>query len=135
MEGKGLRAYRCRRSHRRLPYLPCRPYLPYPAYHRPYRPYRPLRLSHLGRRLVRPRQPTGSPLARHSLRALRCNNFFLNFIMYLIEIRLQVVHPLALLQQTWPILLFKLLLPQQEAHIGARGMRFGVLDIDLAVKF
>ena len=53
---------------------------------------------------------------------------------YLIEIRLQIMHPLALLQQARPVLLLELLLPQQEAHIGARGVRLGVLDIDLAVE-
>lgn len=53
---------------------------------------------------------------------------------YLIEIRLQIMHPLALLQQARPVLLLELLLPQQEAHIGAGGMRLGVLDIDLAVE-
>lgn len=44
------------------------------------------------------------------------------------------MHPLAILQQTRPVLLLELLLPQQEAHIGARGMGLGVLDIDLAVE-
>ena len=54
---------------------------------------------------------------------------------YLVEIRLEVVHPLALLQQARPVLLLELLLPQQEAHVGARGMCLRVIDIDLAVEF
>ena len=53
---------------------------------------------------------------------------------YLVEIRLQIMHPLALLQQARPVLLLELLLPQQEAHIRAGGIRRGVLDIDLAVE-
>ena len=45
------------------------------------------------------------------------------------------MHPLALLQQPRPILLLHLLLPQQEVHIRARGLRLGILDVDLAVEF
>ena len=55
--------------------------------------------------------------------------------MYLVKIRLQEMHSLAVLQQSWPILLVELLLPQNKAHIGARCMRLGVLDIDLSVEF
>ena len=44
------------------------------------------------------------------------------------------MHALAILQQTRPVLLLELLLPQQEAHIRAGGIRRGVLDIDLAVE-
>ena len=68
-------------------------------------------------------------------------NFHLKIVLvlsttttYLIEIRLQIMHLLALLQQARPVLLLELLLPQQEAHVGAGGMRLGVLDIDLAVE-
>ena len=56
-------------------------------------------------------------------------------VTYLIEIRPHKLHALGLLQQARPILLLQILLPQVKAHIGARGMGLGVLNVNLPIEF
>lgn len=53
---------------------------------------------------------------------------------HLVEVRLQVVHALALLQQPRPVLLLQLLLPQLEVHVRAGVVRLGGVDVDVAVE-
>ena len=54
---------------------------------------------------------------------------------YLIKIRLQEMHLLALLQQPRPVLLLHLLFLQHKHHISRRMMRLAVLGVDFGVKF
>ena len=55
-------------------------------------------------------------------------------IPYLVEVRLQKVHLLAILQQPGPVLNLQFLLPQHKFHIAGCVMCLAVLRIDLIVE-